>query len=64
MTRIDFTKDIYVGENISYIIGLLNRCYIPYDYERNFGNTATQAMRELGMSRSTFYRRVKQKIYR
>lgn len=26
--------------------------------------TATQAMRELGMSRSTFYRRVKQKIYR
>ena len=26
--------------------------------------TAKQAMRELGMSRSTFYRRVKQKIYR
>lgn len=57
MTRIDFTKDIYVGENISYIIGLLNRCYIPYDYERNFGNknnNATFTKRSLNKNKKIF----------
>ena len=34
ITRIDLTKDIYVGENIGYIIKLLNRCYIPETFSK------------------------------
>lgn len=43
ITRVDFTRDLYVGDNIDYIIQLLNRCYKPYGYKKNFNNTDNNA---------------------
>ncbi len=34
LTRIDFTHDFYTGENTTYIIKLLNRCFLPKNYIR------------------------------
>lgn len=43
ITRADFTRDLYVGDNIDYIIKLLNRCHKPYGYKKNFKNSDNNA---------------------
>ncbi len=43
ITRIDLTKDLYVGNNTDYLITLLNRSYIPYKWERIYKKYKGQA---------------------